>query len=111
MTQTVAILLLAGIGAWWWSAMQAREAAVTAARRGCRKFGVQLLDDSVVLRHFRPRRDRDGRWRLRRMYAFEFTRSGGERHTGYVTLLGRRLLDVHLDAGEPGREYPGQRLH
>ncbi|MDZ7747764.1 MAG: DUF3301 domain-containing protein [Halofilum sp. (in: g-proteobacteria)] len=111
MTQIVAIVLLAGIGAWWWSAMQAREVAVGAARRGCRAFGVQFLDDSVVLRHFRPRRDDGGRPCLRRLYAFEFTRSGGERHTGYVTLLGRRLVDVHLDAGDPEREYPGQRLH
>ena len=111
MTQILAILLLAAVAAWWWSAMQVREVAVNAARRGCREFGVQFLDDSVALRHFRPRRDASGRVRLRRFYAFEFTRSGGERHEGYVTLLGRRVLDVHLDAADADRVHPGRTLH
>ena len=111
MTQIGAILVLAGLGAWWWHSMQVREVAVDAARRGCRAFGVQFLDDSVVLRRFRPRRDRTGRLCLWRTYAFEFTRSGGERRAGYVTLLGRRLLDVHLDEADPGGPAPGRTLH
>jgi len=98
MTQIVAILLLCAIGAWWWHAMQARETAARAARNACRTFGTQFLDDTVALRHLRPRRDASGRVRLLRVYQFEFTQSGGERNQGYVTLRGRRVLDVHLDA-------------
>lgn len=77
--------------------MQAREVAVNAARRACRTFSTQLLDDSVVLRRVRLRRDRGGGLRLLRMYTFEFTRMGDERREGYASLLGRRLLDIHLD--------------
>lgn len=97
MTQLIAMLLLAVLGWWWWDSMQAREVAVAAARRACRTFSTQLLDDSVVLRRIRPRRDPGGSFRLLRMYTFEFTREGDERHTGYASVLGRRVLDVHLD--------------
>jgi len=96
-TQFLAMLLLALVGWWWWDSMQAREVAVTAARRACRTFSTQLLDDSVVLRRIRPRRDRGGRMRLLRMYTFEFTRAGDERRNGYASVLGRHVLDVHLD--------------
>lgn len=80
--------------------MQAREVAARAARKACRTFEAQLLDDTVALRSVRPRRDETGRMSLRRVYRFEFTRSGSERFAGYATLLGRRVLDVHLDAVE-----------
>lgn len=97
MTQLVAMLLLAAIGWWWWDSMQAREVAVAAARRACRTFSTQLLDDSVVLRRLRLRRAGGGRLRLLRLYTFEFTRLGDERRTGYASVLGRRVLDIHLD--------------
>lgn len=85
--------------------MRAREAAARAARQACRTFDAQLLDDTVALRSVRPRRDRGGALALRRTYRFEFTRSGSERFSGYATLLGRQVLDVHLDAVE----YEGAR--
>lgn len=106
MTQIVAMLLLAALGWWWWDSMQAREMAVSAARRACRTFSAQLLDDSVVLRRLRPQRDRSGRLRLLRMYTFEFTRAGDERRTGYASLLGRHVLDVHLDDIDDGVPPP-----
>lgn len=97
MTQIVAMLLLAAIGWWWWDSMQARETAVAAARRACRTFSTQLLDDSVVLRRLRLQWKGGGRLRLLRLYTFEFTRVGDERRTGYASVLGRQVLDVHLD--------------
>lgn len=100
MTQLVPILVLAAIAGWWWTSMRAREAAAASARRACTTFGAQFLDETVVLRRLRPRRDAAGRPCLRRVYTFEFSRSGGARHTGYATLLGHRVVDVHLDAVE-----------
>lgn len=112
MTQMVAMLLLALIGWWWWDSMQAREAAMSAARRACRTFSTQLLDDSVVLRRVRIQRDRRGRFGLLRMYTFEFTRVGDERRNGYASLLGRRVLDIHLDDVEADAPPPpGHTLH
>lgn len=108
----VALLLLAVLGWWWWDSMQAREVAVDAARRACRTFATQLLDDSVVLRRIRLRRGRGGRLRLLRMYTFEFTRAGDERRTGYASVMGRRVLDVHLDDVDASAPPPPNRtLH
>lgn len=106
MTHTIGLGLLAAVLAWWWLSMRARTVAVGTARRACRAAGVQFLDESVVLRGMRPRRDRSGQLRLRRCYAFEFTQSGGERQRGSITLLGDRPLDVRLDAGT-GAQNPG----
>ncbi|MEX1080985.1 MAG: DUF3301 domain-containing protein [Halofilum sp. (in: g-proteobacteria)] len=108
MSQLFVIFIVASIGAWWWSSMQAREAATRAARQACGTFDTQLLDDTVALRSVRPRRNGSGRMTLRRVYRFEFTRSGGERYHGYATLLGRRVIDVHLDAVE-GDEIAARR--
>ncbi len=111
MSQLFVVLIVASIAAWWWNSMQAREIASRAARQACRTFDTQLLDDTVALRSVRPRRDDSGRMTLRRVYRFEFTRSGGERFYGYTTLLGRRVIDVHLDAVE-GDEIAARRtLH
>lgn len=112
MGKIVVFVLLAGVGWWWWDSMQAREVAVGAARRACRAFSTQLLDDSVVLRRIRLQRDGRGRFALLRMYTFEFTRIGDERRNGYASLLGRRVLDVHLeDVDENLAPPPGRSLH
>lgn len=100
MSQLLPFLVIAAIGLWWWDSMRAREAAVAACRRACRTFDTQFLDDSVVLRGIRPRRDAGGILCVARLYRFEFTRTGEGRHWGYVRLLGRRVVDVHLDAAE-----------
>jgi hypothetical protein len=98
MIELVGGVVLAAVAAWWWRSMQVREQAIRVARSACQRFGVQFLDESVVLVGLTPRRDASGQWRLRRRYRFEFTRSGGERYSGYVTLFGRRIQQVHLDA-------------
>lgn len=91
--------------------MQAREAAIRSARRACGTFGAQLLDDTVILRSLRLRRRR-GRGSVLRVYGFEFTQSGVERHNGYATVLGNRVIDVHLDAVDGDRTRPASRsLH
>lgn len=93
------LILLALAAALWVSAMQAREAAVAAARRACRRDNLQLLDETVALTRMRPVRDEFGRLRLRRTYAFEFSH-GGDRRTGWVDMIGRRQVGLHLDLEE-----------
>ncbi len=104
----LAALVLAG--GWWWASMRSRERAVAHARRACRRFSVQLLDETVALRRLRPVRGRDGSLRVWRLYRFEFTRTGAERFAGHVALLGERLMDVHLDAVDADGPPSGNRL-
>lgn len=102
---TTLALFLAG-GWFWVDSMRAREAAVEAGRRACAAEQVQLLDWTVALKSIRISRDADGRLRLRRIYEFEFSDNGDNRLTGGMTLLGDRLLAVHL----PPRQNPEPRL-
>lgn len=98
-------LVLAAL-AWVWRAnLQAREAAVAAARRACLARGMTLLDHTVAFRRCRLRRGPDGRRRVQRLYGFEFGFGGDERCRGWVTLLGSRVESLQLEVPEGGREH------
>lgn len=90
------LIVIGLVVAFWVSALQAREAAVAAARRACRRDELQLLDETVSLARLRLARDHSGQLRLRRTYAFEFSH-GGDRRTGWVDMVGRRAVGLHLD--------------
>lgn len=102
-------LLVLGALAWVWRAnLQAREAAVDAARRACRARGVTLLDQTVAFRRCRLRRAADGRRRVQRLYGFEYGLGGDERQRGWITLLGDRVESLQLEYPEGGREHEGR---
>lgn len=95
----LAVFIAAG---WFWmDTLQARDAALDAARRACDAENVQLLDWTVAVRKLRLGRDEEGRLRLRRTYEFEFSDTGNNRIGGSLTLLGRQLLAISLPLLEP----------
>ncbi len=98
MTEIFFLILFAAIGWLWWDSMQAREAAVAAARAACDAEGLLFLDDTVGIANIRPARNADGRLLLQRAYDFEFSDTGDNRVKGSVVMLGRRvlLLNLHL---------------
>lgn len=98
------ILLLAALLAlaWlWWDSMQAREAAVAAARAACEAEGLQFLDDTVGIASIRPARNADGHLRLQRAYDFEFSDTGDNRIRGSVVTLGRQVILLRLTPPQP----------
>lgn len=74
----------------WLSATRALETARTAASRICSDSGVQMLDQSVVLREFRIARAPWG-IALRRRYSFDFSSDGVGRQRGFLVYLGPML--------------------
>jgi hypothetical protein len=83
---------------WLWAdSLRARERAIAAGRAACARYGVQLLDETVAVAKLRLARDEDGRLRLRRIYAFEFTETGDNRRHGAIVMLGARLEDLRLE--------------
>jgi hypothetical protein len=97
----IEFLLVVGIGLWFWrDSLGAREQARTASSRACQQMGVQLLDDTVALERLWPRRDRDGRLKLERLYVFEFTDTGMRRQVGSVLLVGWRVEVLHMEGGD-----------
>lgn len=89
-------LLFAGIFLWV-DSLRARERAVAAGREACRRYGVQLLDETVAFARLRLARDAAGRLRLRRTYVFEFSETGNNRRHGAIVMLGARLEDLRLE--------------
>ena len=90
------LLLLAGTGWLWSDSLKAREAAVAAARAACRAEDLLLLDDTVAIARLRLARDGEGVMRIQRVYGFEYSDTGNDRHPGSVVMLGGRIVVINL---------------
>jgi len=96
MYSTLFALVILGAALWLWrDSLRAREAAARVSRRACESEGLQFLDDTVSLAGMRPILAY-GRPHLKRIYEFEFSRQGDDRHTGRVTLTGERVDTIYL---------------
>lgn len=90
------LLLLAVTGWLWYDSLTAREASVAAARAACRSEDLLLLDDTVAIARLRFARDGDGVLRIQRMYGFEYSDTGNDRHSGDVVMLGSRVVVINI---------------
>lgn len=93
---TALVLILAG-ALFWADSLRARERALAAGRRACQRYGVQLLDETVVFASLRLARGEDGRVRLQRTYSFEFSDTGDNRRRGAIVMLGPDLAHLQLE--------------
>ena len=101
MTELILLAVFAALGWLWWDSMQAREAAVRAARTACTAEGLQFLDDTVGIASVKPARNADGRLLLQRAYDFEFSDNGDNRIRGSVVTLGRRVTLLNVLTPRP----------
>lgn len=92
------ILIVACLVWLWWDGLGAKEVARASCLRLCREHDVLFLDDTVALASLRLRRNSNGSVGILRRFNFEFTSDGELRYQGYVEMLGRRVLQVHMDA-------------
>ena len=93
--------LLVGGGWLWHDSLTAREAAVLATKAACRSEDLLLLDDTVAITRLNVDRDDDGVVRLRRVYGFEYSDTGNNRHAGSIVMLGSRVLVINLNQRAP----------
>ena len=98
MTASEMFSLLVLLACVWllWDNLKAREAAVAASRDLCKAEGLQLLDDTVVMQSLRPVRGSGGRLNLKRIYVFEYSDTGNDRHKGSVTLIGDTVITFYV---------------
>lgn len=99
------LMLFATACAWLWHAHGLRERALELVKQHCAKTDIELLDDNVALRRLALLPDARSRKRLARVYGFEFTVTGEQRHEGSITLFGKHLGRIEL-AAHPLREPP-----
>ncbi len=90
------LLLLAATAWLWLDSLKAREAAVAAAKAACVSEDLLLLDDTVAIARLRLVRDGDGVMRIQRIYGFEYSDTGNDRHSGSVVMLGSRVLVINI---------------
>lgn len=99
------LMLFATACAWLWHAHGLRERTLSLVKQHCAKADIELLDENVALRRLALLPDARGRKRLARVYGFEFTVTGEQRHAGSVIMFGRQLGRIEL-APHPFREPP-----
>ncbi len=97
MWEATALLAMVAGALFWIDSLRARERALAAGRRACERYGVQLLDETVVFASLRLARDEEGRVRLKRTYSFEFSDTGDNRRRGAIVMLGPDLADLQLE--------------
>lgn len=87
---------------YWWHTSEQKRVAIVGARNYCKERKLQLLDESLVFRKFRVERDLRRRRSLCRVYEFDYSPDGKERHSGEIVLNGLKILRVivHGDALE-----------
>ncbi len=91
-------LLFVTVAAWFWHAHGIRERALLAVQRHCQKLDIELLDGNVAFRRLGWVRDARGHRRFARVYGFEFTVTGEQRHQGSICMFGMRVGPVEMDA-------------
>ena len=82
---------------YWLDSIRAKEIATTKARDACKKVLLEFLDETVSIKKIRLRRNGQGRLMFLRLYQFEFTSTGEHRYRGFVSILGKHLLDVEME--------------
>lgn len=91
------LMLFATACAWLWHAHGLRERALNLVKQHCAKVDVELLDGNVALRKLTLLPDARGRKRLARVYGFEFTVTGEQRHVGSITMFGPQVGRIELE--------------
>ncbi len=80
----------------WQNNRRYKDRALLRARRYCEELDVRLLDDTVVLKQMRLRRNRSGHWVWARRYVFDFSADGPRRYQGEVLMLGAHIERIQL---------------
>ncbi len=92
------LAVAATVFAFWWHSDKIKRMTVAYASRYCRHRGLQLLDQTIVLRGIWLGRDEHGLLQIGRRYQFEFATTGEQRYRGAIALLGTKLLKVETEA-------------
>lgn len=81
----------------WWQSDKVKAQAMRHVQLHCRQLGLQLLDQTMVLKGLWPARGKEGNLALRRRYQFEFSVSGATRHKGTVELIATSVQSLQLE--------------
>lgn len=98
--ELILIILLVGISTLWLGTMRARDSAREAVSRLCKKYNLQLLDQSVALASIRLARSHKGGLTLRRLFRFNYSETGNTREDGSIWMRGDQAELISIQHGE-----------
>lgn len=90
------LMLFTGFAAWLWHNHGLREKALARVKTHCAQLDLELLDEAVAFKRFAFVRDAKGNRRFARIYGFEFTVTGEQRHPGTLTQFGAHSAQIEL---------------
>jgi len=82
---------------YWWQSGEYKGRALKLTFDYCQQHGLQLLDQSMVIKGYWPQKSKRGNWVMRRTYSFEFTSTGQQRYQGKLVLEGLALDTIELE--------------
>ena len=94
--EVVIIIVLVSFLYYWLDSIRAKEDATKHAKNACKKVLIEFLDDTVLIKKLRLRRNTKGQLSIYREYEFEFSSTGEFRYKGQVRLLGKLLIGVEM---------------
>ncbi|MDH5356154.1 MAG: DUF3301 domain-containing protein [Gammaproteobacteria bacterium] len=98
LTNIILLSLIAFVLQYWWQSGEYKGRALKLAAQYCQRNDLQLLDQSMVIKGYWPRRNERAVWVIRRTYDFEFTSTGQQRYRGKLTLMGYQFDKIELEA-------------
>lgn len=96
-TDILLLAFLLSILFYWLDGIRAKELATKHAKEACKKVLLEFLDETVLIKKVRLRRNTHGQISIYREYEFEFSSTGEFRYKGQVRLLGQYLIDVEME--------------
>lgn len=94
MQETLLIIILSGIIAYWWDTMYTNELALKVCRRLCQTSNVQLLEGTVMRQRVWLRRSLSLKVQICRLYSFEYSDDSQSRRYGYIVTLGHQVVET-----------------
>ena len=80
----------------WWLGKAVKERAIPQVKQHCKKFNVQLLDDTISQEKTRIVWHK-GQIKIKRQFSFEFTSTGEARYQGNISFMNQKLETINLD--------------
>ncbi len=99
------LILFIGVLVWfWYDSAKAKDLVMIDCQFACQRRNLQFLDGSVYLKKITIKPTTQG-FRWYRVYDFEFSKGGFQRHLGHCQILGYHIQRVILDL-PPDIDHP-----
>ena len=96
MTGLLIFVVTALVAIAWWRLLQGKESARSAAAAVCKRYGLVLMDDTVMLHDVQLRREDPVRaWGFR--YTFDYAHNGVLQHGGLVLIAPGQSATVIIE--------------